>query len=38
MTALHESPGEHELFSFPGSDAIGEIAQRVEVDGLHSLI
>ncbi len=38
VTALAESPGEHALFSFPGSDAICEIARRVEVDGLHALI
>ncbi|MEM7145963.1 MAG: phosphoribosylamine--glycine ligase [Verrucomicrobiota bacterium] len=39
VTALHESPGEHELFSFPGSDAICEIAKKVEgVDGLDELI
>jgi phosphoribosylamine--glycine ligase len=39
VTALRESPGEHELFSFPGSDAIGEIAKKVEgVDGLDGVI
>ncbi|MEM8952539.1 MAG: phosphoribosylamine--glycine ligase [Verrucomicrobiota bacterium] len=39
VTALHESPGEHELYSFPGSDAICEIAEKVETgDGLDDLI
>ena len=39
ITALHESPTETELFSFPGSDAIFEIASPAGgVDGLPSLI
>ena len=39
VMALNESPGEHELFSFPGSDAICDIAKRVEdVDGLDGVI
>jgi len=35
---LHESPTETEIYSFPGSDAIFEIAKPVEVDGLPGLI
>ena len=31
IRALAESPGEHELFSFPGSDAISQLAEIVEV-------
>ena len=38
VRALAESPGEHELFCFPGSDAIFEIAKPVDADGLESLI
>jgi phosphoribosylamine--glycine ligase len=39
VMALNESPGEHELFSFPGSDAICDIAKKVEdVDGLDGVI
>lgn len=33
ITALHESPSETEIYSFPGSDAIFEIAHPVEVEG-----
>lgn len=33
ITALHESPSETEIYSFPGSDAIFEIARPVEVEG-----
>ena len=33
ITALHESPTETEIFSFPGSDAIFEIAQPIEMEG-----
>jgi phosphoribosylamine--glycine ligase len=36
--ALAESPGDHQLFCFPGSDAIFEIAEPVEADGLESLV
>jgi phosphoribosylamine--glycine ligase len=36
--ALAESPGNHELFCFPGSDAIFDIAKPVTADGLESLI
>lgn len=36
--AFAESPGEVELFCFPGSDAIFEIARPVEADGLGSLV
>ena len=38
VRALAESPGNHELFCFPGSDAIFEIAKPVDADGLESLI
>ena len=38
LRALSESPTETELFCFPGSDAISEIATLVPADGLHSLI
>ena len=38
VTALHESPSETELFSFPGSDAIHTLAQPVTADDLPSLI
>jgi len=38
LTAFNESPTESELYSFPGSDAIAEIATLVDVDGLESLI
>jgi phosphoribosylamine---glycine ligase len=35
---LAESPGKPELFCFPGSDAIFEIAKPVAADGLETLI
>ncbi|BCX50282.1 phosphoribosylamine--glycine ligase [Haloferula helveola] len=38
VRALVESPGEHEVFCFPGSDAIFELAKPVEADGLESLV
>ena len=38
LTALRESPGSHELFSYPGSDAIATLATRVDVPGLPELI
>jgi phosphoribosylamine--glycine ligase len=38
VRALAESPGNPELFCFPGSDAIFEIAKPVEADGLESLV
>lgn len=38
IRALSESPDEHEIYSFPGSDAIASLAQIVPVDGLHSLV
>jgi len=38
IRALAESPGNHELFCFPGSDAIFEIASPTTADDLHSLI
>tara|TARA_R110002096_G_scaffold215310_9_gene403097 strand:- start:3472 stop:4725 length:1254 start_codon:yes stop_codon:yes gene_type:complete len=37
ITAIHESPTETEIYSFPGSDAIFQIAKPVEADGLSSL-
>lgn len=38
VRALAESPGKPELFCFPGSDAIFELAKPVPADGLESLI
>ncbi|MEX1048929.1 MAG: phosphoribosylamine--glycine ligase [Akkermansiaceae bacterium] len=38
VRALAESPGENELFCFPGSDAIFEIAQPVAANGLETLV
>lgn len=38
ITALHESPTETEIYSFPGSDAIFELAKPVEADGVASLV
>lgn len=38
LAALRESPGRPELFAFPGSDAISEIAQRVPASDLPGLI
>jgi phosphoribosylamine---glycine ligase len=38
VRALAESPGKPELFCFPGSDAIFEIAQPIQADGLESLV
>lgn len=38
ITALSESPGGHQLFAWPGSDAISALATRVEAADLPSLI
>lgn len=38
LSALAASPGGHELFAYPGSDAIGALAARVEAPDLPSLI
>jgi len=38
VRALAESPSAPELYCFPGSDAIGELAGRVPAEGLESLI
>ncbi|MBN8456766.1 MAG: phosphoribosylamine--glycine ligase [Verrucomicrobia bacterium] len=38
VRALVESPGAHEVFCFPGSAAIHELAKPVPADGLDSLI
>ncbi len=38
VRALAESPGNPELFCFPGSDAIFETAKPVAADGLESLV
>ncbi|MFZ9937368.1 MAG: phosphoribosylamine--glycine ligase [Luteolibacter sp.] len=38
VRALAESPADPELFCFPGSDAIFEIAKPVEAEGLESLV
>ncbi len=38
VRALAESPGNPEMFCFPGSDAIFQLAKPVEADGLESLV
>ncbi len=38
LSALAASPGGHELFAYPGSDAIEALAQRVEAPDLPGLI
>ena len=38
VRALSESPGHPEIFCFPGSDAIFQIASPVPADGLESLV
>lgn len=38
VRALAESPGQPELFCFPGSDAILQLAKPVPADGLESLV
>lgn len=38
VRAFSESPSNPELFCFPGSDAIAELATTVEADGLASLV
>ena len=38
VRALAESPGKPEVFCFPGSDAIFELAKPVAADGLESLV
>ena len=38
ITALSESPGAHEIYSWPGSDAIFRIAQRTPVRDFDSLV
>ena len=38
VKALAESPGKPEVFCFPGSDAIFELAKPVAADGLESLV
>jgi phosphoribosylamine--glycine ligase len=38
ITALSESPDKHELFAYPGSDAIATLAARVDVPDLPELI
>ena len=38
VRALAESPGQPEMYCFPGSDAILQIAQPVPADGLESLV
>jgi phosphoribosylamine---glycine ligase len=38
VRALAESPGKPELFCFPGSDAIFEIAKPIDANGLESLV
>jgi phosphoribosylamine--glycine ligase len=38
ITALHESPTETDIYSFPGSDAIFELAKPVKADGVASLV
>jgi phosphoribosylamine--glycine ligase len=38
VRALAESPGKPEMFCYPGSDAIHQLAQPVPADGLESLV
>lgn len=38
IRALAESPGSPEIYSFPGSDAIFELAKPAKADGLESLV
>lgn len=38
VRALAESPAKPEIFCFPGSDAIFEIARPVDADGLETLV
>lgn len=38
LTALSKSPEAHQLYAYPGSDAIAALAQRVSVDSLEQLI
>ena len=38
ITAMKDSPTDTDIYSFPGSDAISELATIVNVDGLESLI
>ena len=38
IAAMNESATETEIYSFPGSDAIADLATIVDVDGLESLI
>ena len=38
VRALSESPGEPEIYCFPGSDAIFQIARPVAANGLESLV
>ncbi len=38
ITALSESPEKHQLFAYPGSDAIATLATRVDVPDLPELI
>ena len=38
ITAIHESPTETEIYSFPGSDAIFDIARPTDATDLSSLI
>ncbi|MBL9179303.1 MAG: phosphoribosylamine--glycine ligase [Verrucomicrobiaceae bacterium] len=38
LTALSESPDKHQLFAYPGSDAIATLATCVDVAGLPELI
>ena len=38
VRALAESPGQPELFCFPGSDAISHLAKKVKVNGLEALV
>ncbi len=38
ITALSESPGQHEIYAYPGSNAIATLATRVDVPSLPDLI
>ena len=38
VKTLHDSPSKPEMFCFPGSEGMGDLAQRVDVSGLDELI
>ena len=38
VQALHDSPGDHELFAYPGSDGMSALATCVPEEGLDGLM